>query len=74
MINYTIYEGEFGDYIVEIFNRGDIVNVQNQLTQEGYMIEFMISTNSQGHAFMKVYKEEKIWLIQIQKIKSKGVN
>ena len=59
MINYKIYEGEFGDYIVEIFNRGDIVNVQNQLTQEGYMIEFMISTNSQGHAFMKVYKEEK---------------
>lgn len=56
MINYTIYEAEFGDYIVEIFNRGDIVNVQNQLTQEGYMIEYMISLNSYGHAFMKVHK------------------
>lgn len=58
MMNYKIYKGEFGDYIVEIFNRGDIVDVQNQLTKKGYMIEFMISSNSQGHAFMKVYKNE----------------
>lgn len=58
MMNYKMYKSKFGDYIVEIFNRGDIVNVQNQLTKEGYMIEYMISSGSQGHAFMKVYKSE----------------
>lgn len=57
MKGYKIYEAEFGDYIVEIFNRGDIINVQNQLTKEGYMIEYMISFGYPGHAFMKVHKD-----------------
>lgn len=59
MKNYKIYTGDtFGDYIVEIFNKCDIISVQNQLTKEGYMIEYMISTGYGGHAFMKVHKDE----------------
>ena len=58
MKNYKIYSDGNGGYIVEIFNRCDIISIQHKLTGEGYMIKNMITEGYNGHAFMMVYKEE----------------
>lgn len=62
MMNYKIYKTEYDDeYIVEIFNKCDISNIQNELTSKGYIIDYMINygNGNTPYAYMKVYKEDK---------------
>ena len=57
MSNYKIFKSIENDeeYVIEIFNHDDIVEVQKKLVEKGYMIEYMIDYGYHGnHAFMKV--------------------
>ena len=57
MLYYKIFKSVDDDeeYVVEMFNHDDIIEVQKALVEKGYMIEYMIDYGYHGHhAFMKV--------------------